>query len=99
MFAPAIAVGDRDDIRRVREAVPNLGEVAQEIRWLARARDKPYLLGNEHLDGNFTERKQRESLFFDVYGEMHPRQSDSLVPGALIFLAHALLHNALQHAL
>src|SRR3989344_2388431 len=57
MFAPPIAVRHRDDICGIGEAIPNFGEVAQKVGWLAESCDKTYLLPDEHFDGGFAERK------------------------------------------
>src|SRR3989344_4270294 len=99
VFAPPVAVGHRYRIGRIGECVPNFRKVAQKVGGLARAGDKPNLLGDEHFDGNFAQRQQRKSVLFNIDRKMHPRNRTYLMPRPRILLSHALFHDPSQHVL
>ena len=83
MSAPAVAVGNRHHIVRVRKPVPDLRVVTQEVRRLPESGDEPDLLSNEHGDGDLAERKKREALLLDINGEMETGNCCGLVLRAL----------------
>lgn len=99
MLAPAIAISHRDHPPRVGKAVPDLRVIAQKIGGLARARDEPYLLRDEHLDRNFSQGKKWKSIFSDVVGKVKPWQSESIVSVARARLADTFVKNPLQQSL
>ncbi len=65
---PVSSPGDFSAVKRIAETVGRgkKGAFTPQICGLSRSRNKPDLFSDEHLDGNFAKREQRESVAFDV---------------------------------
>ncbi len=92
MLSPAISIGDRDDIVRVGEVIPDLRVVAKEIFGLSRSRYEPDLLGDPEFDGNLSKGEKGEPVLAYVERKCQAGNGLGLVTRALIRLLDAFLH-------